>query len=109
MGNIKHRLSDRPRRVIYNDDAGPRFTAKTRQELLGDRFDATAGTAGGALTFDGDGDYLTTASADGFTFGTDPFTMECWPVKILQSTFLDWTPCFSQLRPGFSFLRIAIP
>ena len=26
------------------------------------------------------------------------------PVMILQSTFLDWTPCFSQ--PGFSFPRI---
>jgi len=44
MGNFKHRLSDRPRRVIYNDDAGPRFTAKTKQELLGDRFNATVGT-----------------------------------------------------------------
>ena len=31
------------------------------------------------------------------------------PVVILQSTFLDWTPCFSQLRPGFSFPRIALP
>jgi len=27
---------------------------------------------------------------------------------ILQSTFPDWTPCFSQLRPGFSFPRIAL-
>ncbi len=33
------------------------------------------------------------------------------PVVILHSTFLaflDWTRCFSQLRPGFSFLRIAL-
>jgi hypothetical protein len=44
MGNFKHRLCDRPRRVIYNDDAGPRFTARTREELLGDRFNATVGT-----------------------------------------------------------------
>ena len=29
------------------------------------------------------------------------------PVMILQSTFLDWAPCFSQLRPGFLFPRIA--
>ena len=28
------------------------------------------------------------------------------PVNILQSTFLDWTPCFSQLRPRFSFLLL---
>ena len=31
------------------------------------------------------------------------------PVKILQRTFLDWTPCFSQPWPGFSFPRIALP
>ena len=31
------------------------------------------------------------------------------PVMILQRTFLDWTPYFSQLRPGFSFPRIALP
>ena len=31
------------------------------------------------------------------------------PVLILQSTFLDWAPCFSQLRPGCSFPRIALP
>ena len=31
------------------------------------------------------------------------------PVKILQRTFLGWTPCFSQPCPGFSFLRIALP
>ena len=31
------------------------------------------------------------------------------PVVILQSTFLDWTPCFSQPWPGFSFPRIALP
>ena len=27
------------------------------------------------------------------------------PVKILQRTFVDWTPCFSQPWPGFSFPR----
>ena len=32
---------------------------------------------------------------------------EFTPVKILQRTFLDWTPCFSQPCPGFSFPRIA--
>ena len=31
------------------------------------------------------------------------------PVVILQRTFLDWTPCFSQPWPGFSFPRIALP
>ena len=30
------------------------------------------------------------------------------PVKIPQRTFLDWTPCFSQPWPGFSFPRIAL-
>ena len=30
------------------------------------------------------------------------------PVKIPQRTFQDWTPCFSQLRAGFSFPRIAL-
>ena len=28
---------------------------------------------------------------------------------ILQSSFLGWTPCFSQPWPGFSFPRIALP
>ena len=31
------------------------------------------------------------------------------PVVFLQSTVLDWTPCFSQPWPGFSFPRIALP
>ena len=31
------------------------------------------------------------------------------PVVILQSIFLDWTPCFSQPWAGFSFPRIAFP
>jgi len=30
-------------------------------------------------------------------------------VMILQSTFLDWATCFSQLWPGLSFPRIALP
>ena len=28
-------------------------------------------------------------------------TLFGWPVMILQRTFVDWTPCFSQPRPGF--------
>ena len=31
------------------------------------------------------------------------YTAMRMPVVMLQRTFVDWTPCFSQPRPGFSF------
>ena len=41
----------------------------------------------------------------GSFFGTFPARH----VVILQSTFLDWTPCFHSYGTGFSFPRIALP
>lgn len=64
---------------------------------------------GGALSFNGSGNYLTAAPVSAFQFGANPFTIEAWvyPTNVSTQDRFIFTLC-ETLVGGFSFLRFAI-